>query len=45
MRQKLLHTLVCEIIADLDEKTREIVLAISPRGAGCLANPTVLRLA
>ena len=31
-RQQLLHTLVQEIIADLDEKTREIVLTIHWRG-------------
>ena len=31
-RQQLLHTLVQEIIADLDEKSREIVLTIHWRG-------------
>lgn len=31
-RQQLLHTLVQEIIADLDERTREIVLTIHWRG-------------
>ena len=31
-RQQLLHTLVQDIIADLDEKTREIVLTIHWRG-------------
>lgn len=31
-RQQLLHTLVHEIIADLDERTREIVLTIHWRG-------------